>query len=123
AEPLLRIGAVISQGWVGNSVWRIKRRPVWNSRAARPPGRSLKASWGAGALAHNRFEYSGRVASRKPPPEQESGLGKDAARARNRPFLQAARRAGSRKGRKNAGIAPIRRFRRCTGRLKTTQPG
>jgi len=50
AEPLLRIGAVVPQGWVGNSVWRITRRPVWNSRAARPPGRSLKASWGAGAL-------------------------------------------------------------------------
>jgi hypothetical protein len=94
-----------------------------------PPGRLLKASWGAGALPiigsepHTGFEYSSRVASRKPPPEQESGLGPDAARARNRPFLQAARRAGSRKGRKNAGIAPIRRFRRCTGRLKNDTTG
>jgi hypothetical protein len=55
AERWLRVGAVVPQGWVGNTVWRIKRRPVWNSWAARPPGWSLKAGWGAGALAHNRI--------------------------------------------------------------------
>jgi len=31
---LLRIGAGLPLGWVGNTVWRIKRRPVWNRLAA-----------------------------------------------------------------------------------------
>jgi len=31
---------------VGDTVWRIKRRPVWNSwRQNEPPGRLLKAGW------------------------------------------------------------------------------
>ena len=47
-EPWLRIGAGLPQALVGNTVWRIKRRPVWNSwRQNWPPGRLLKAGGGA----------------------------------------------------------------------------
>jgi hypothetical protein len=38
AEPWLRIGAGLPLVFIGNTVWRIKRRPVWNSwRRKRPP--------------------------------------------------------------------------------------
>jgi hypothetical protein len=30
AELSLRIGADGPKNWLGNTVWRIKRRPVWN---------------------------------------------------------------------------------------------
>jgi hypothetical protein len=42
---------------VGNTVWRIKRRPVWNMLAAKkaPPCLSLKARRGAEALTGHRI--------------------------------------------------------------------
>jgi hypothetical protein len=52
AEPSFRIKADLPQVLVGNTVWRIKRRPVWNTLAAEmPPCMSLKARWDAEALA------------------------------------------------------------------------
>jgi hypothetical protein len=46
----------------------------------------------------------------------------DAARAQEPTHLAAARLALALEGRKNAGIVPKRRFRRCTGRLNAAQP-
>jgi len=44
-ELELRIGAVFPLSSVGNTVWRITRRPVWNSLAA---GAALVARWRPG---------------------------------------------------------------------------
>ena len=59
----------------------------------------------------------------KPSLEQDGNLGPDAARARNRRSVSAARCAGCGGIGKDAGTSDIRRFRRCTGRLNATQPG
>src|SRR5437762_9122674 len=55
--------------------------------------------------------------------EQEGNLGLDAARARNRRSLSAARCAGCGGIGKTLESPNFRRFRRCTGRLNATQPG
>ena len=59
----------------------------------------------------------------KPSLEQDGNLGPDAARARNRHSLSAARCAGCGGIGKTLESPNFRRFRRCTGRLKATQPG
>lgn len=51
-ELLLRVGADLPLVFIGNTVWRIKRRPVCNSwRQEQPPYRSLKAGATLGARA------------------------------------------------------------------------
>src|ERR1700692_4159166 len=55
--------------------------------------------------------------------EQEGNLGLDAARARNRRSLSAARCAGRGGIGKTLESPRFRRLRRCTGRLNVTQPG
>src|SRR4030081_262309 len=55
--------------------------------------------------------------------EQEGNLGLDAARARNRRSLSAARCAGCGGIGKTLESPKFRRLRRCTGRLNATQPG
>ena len=59
----------------------------------------------------------------KPSLEQDGNLGPDAARARNRRSLSAARCAGCGGIGKTLESPKFRRFRRCTGRLNATQPG
>src|SRR3984893_6489580 len=59
----------------------------------------------------------------KPSLEQAGNLGRDAARARNRHSLSAARCAGCGGIGRTLEPQTIRRFRRCTGRLNATQPG
>src|ERR1700681_1202179 len=59
----------------------------------------------------------------KPSLEQSGDLGPDAARARNRRSLSAARCAGCGGIGKTLESPKFRRFRRCTGRLNATQPG
>src|ERR1039457_2132169 len=59
----------------------------------------------------------------KPSLERDGNLGPDAARARNRLSLSAARCAGRGGIGKTLESPRFRRFRRCTGRLNTTQPG
>jgi hypothetical protein len=52
AKPSFRIKADLPQILVDNTVWRIRRRPVWNTMATEmPPYWSLKARWDAEALA------------------------------------------------------------------------
>jgi len=54
-ELSLRIGADLPLVFIGNTVWRIKRRPVCNSwRQERPPCRLLKAG---AALAARAFDH------------------------------------------------------------------
>jgi hypothetical protein len=127
AELSLRVGADGPWNWLGNTVWRIKRRPVWNM------------SGGIGRLS----VAEGFFAAPERPPEISSGplrvrlwpcrrskpslmrecQGSDAARAREPSLLLAARVALALERRENAEIVPKRRFRRCTGRLNATQPG
>src|ERR1700730_2900381 len=59
----------------------------------------------------------------KPSLEQSGDLGPDAARARNRRSLSAARCAGCGGIGKTLESPKFRRLRRCTGRLNATQPG
>ena len=92
-----------------------------------PPCLSLKARRGAEALAGHRISGPvGRIigyAVSEPSLEQDGNLGPDAARARNRRSVSAARCAGCGGIGKTLESSGIRGFRRCTGRLNATQPG
>src|SRR5580692_10443850 len=59
----------------------------------------------------------------EPSLEQDGNLGPDAAWARNRHSLSAARCAGCGGIGKTLESPRFGRFRRCTGRLNATQPG
>jgi hypothetical protein len=122
---------------VGNTVWRIKRRPVWNVVGG---GRRRPLSVvAAGQVIDVRCVA---LESRSPEITREplsgSGIGSVAAQTGPgtkmgwterhsgwEPPLLAGRaaRAGSEGGAENAGISKIRKFHRCTGKLNATQPG
>jgi hypothetical protein len=112
AELSLRV-ADGPKNWLGNTVWRIKRRPVWNIVWRRWAAcRSLLAVFAApkrspeirdGPLRVRLWPYR-----RSKPSLRRECLGSDATRAWNRPSL---RPRGSRwlwEGRKNAGIVQKR---------------
>ena len=122
---------------VGNTVWRIKRRPVWNVLAAGGAALSVVA---AGQVIEVRCLALGsrspeitceplagvryRGPSLLKPALERKWAGPNAPRAGSRPFLPAARLALALKGgAENAGLSKIGRFHRCTGRLNATQPG
>jgi hypothetical protein len=122
---------------VGNTVWRIKRRPVWNVVGGGSAALSVVA---AGQVIEVRC-----LAQEVRPPEittnplpgvryrgpsllkpalEQKWAGPNAARAGSRPILPAARLALALKGGvENAGTSKIEKFHRCTGRLSATQPG
>jgi hypothetical protein len=112
AELSLRVGADGPKNWLGNTVWRIKRRPVWNmSGGAGPPVGCCWLSRRRSARLKSEVDPSGsgygRTVAQNRPLRREC-LGSDATWAKNRPSL---RPRGSRwlwEGRKNAGIVQKR---------------
>jgi hypothetical protein len=121
---------------VGNTVWRIKRRPVWNVLAAGSAAltvvaagqvievRCLALESRSPEITANpcRGPISGSVAAQTGPGTK---MGWTERRPGWEPPLLAGRaaRAGSEGGTENAGISKIKRFHRCTGKLNATQPG
>jgi len=129
-------GADVPLVLVGNTVWRIKRRPVWNVFAAGGAALSVVAD---GQVIEVRL-VGADCARLKSPANPLAGSDIGVRRCSNRPWnkmgwterrsgwkpsLLAGRaaRAGSEGGPENAGISKIGRSHRCTGRLNATQPG
>ena len=121
---------------VGNTVWRIKRRPVWNVVGGGRRRFISRRCWPgdprSGWLAQDRARLKSPA---NPLPGSDIGVRRCSNRPWNKtgwterrpgwkPTLLAGRaaRAGSEGGTENAGIPKIKRFHR-SGRLNATQPG
>ena len=89
---------------------------------AKSPGAAPRVCAGNRISGPIRVQITGSIAFQTVP-GAERYLGPDAARARNRHSVSAARCAGRGGIGKDAGSFKVRRIRRCTGRLNATQPG
>ena len=125
-EPWLRIDAGLPLALVGNTVWRIKRRPVWNSwRQNWPPGRLLKAGrqrLGRSPSMDLWDPLSGvpRVLAAPPSPKQIAWDCRPLG-WKPLPLIRRAARAGSRRA-ENTGNFKKSKVPAQTGRLNATQP-